>query len=110
MVSSSVGLSQLPLALPDLKSRLAWGVRQKLQAPAEAEKLEILKGRARHLQIDLPEDVIHYLLKHGRRDIATLLETLEQLKQSAFAGKRRITVPLAREVLGRQEQEGEEIA
>lgn len=107
VVSSSIGLSQLPIGLPDLKSRLAWGVRQKLQAPGDTEKLEILRGRARQLQIDLPEDVIHYLLKHGRRDTATILKTLEQLKQAAFVEKRRITVPLARDVLSRQKQKGE---
>ena len=51
------------------------------------------------LGIELPDEVCSYLLKHGKRDMASLLETVENLKDAAFAAKRKITVPLAREVL-----------
>jgi len=99
LVSSSLPLASLELGLPDLASRLAWGVRQNLRFPDDDGKLEILRQRARTLRIDLPEDVQNYLLKHGKRDISSLLQALEQLKDTAFAGKRKITVPLAREIL-----------
>jgi DnaA family protein len=85
--------------LPDLASRLAWGVRQKLVLPDDEGKFEILRQRAKALRIELPEDVQNYLLKHGKRDMLSLLRALEQLKDAAFVGKRKITVPLAREVL-----------
>lgn len=93
-------LSSLPLGLPDLASRLAWGVRLALQPPDDAGKLEILEQRARAMHIEVPEDVGRYLLRHGRRDLASLLAALERLREAAFAGKCRITVRLAREVLG----------
>ena len=48
------------------------------------------------MRIEVPQDVQNYLLRYGRRDMASLLAALEQLKDAAFAGKRRITVPLAR--------------
>lgn len=100
LVSSRTTLSALPLELPDLASRLAWGVRQTLQPPDDAGKLEILQRRASALQVELPADVANYLLRYGRRDLASLLKALERLREAAFADKRRITVPLAREVLG----------
>jgi DnaA family protein len=100
LVSSSQPLSALPIGLPDLASRLAWGVRQVLQPPPDEGKLEILQQRARALRIEVPLDVRNYLLRYGRRDMASLLAALEQLKDAAFAGKRKITVPLAREILG----------
>jgi DnaA family protein len=105
LVSSSLPLASLELGLPDLASRLAWGVRQSLRFPDDDGKLEILRQRARTLRIDLPEDVQNYLLKRGRRDISSLLQALEQLKDAAFAGKRKITVPLAREILKKESGE-----
>jgi DnaA family protein len=59
----------------------------------------ILEQRARSLRIELPEEVRDYLIRHSRRDLASLLSALEQLKDAAFAGKRKLTIPLAREVL-----------
>ena len=100
LVSSSQSLSTLPIRLPDLASRLSWGVRQKLLPPDDAGKLEVLQQRARTLRIEVPLDVQNYLLRYGRRDMASLLTALERLKDAAFADKRKITVPLAREVLG----------
>jgi len=102
LVSSTQPLSALPIRLPDLASRLAWGVRQNLQAPDDEGKLEVLRQRARALRIEVPLDVRNYLLRYGRRDMASLLTALERLKDAAFADKRKITVPLAREVLGEQ--------
>jgi len=99
LVSSSLPLASLELHLPDLASRLAWGVRQNLHLPDDDGKLKILQQRARALRIELPEDVQNYLLKHSKRDMSSLLLTLERLKDMAFAGKRKITVPLAREIL-----------
>ena len=99
LISSRQPLSALALGLPDLASRLAWGVRLKLQVPDDAGKLEILRQRARSLHIELPEDVQGYLLKHSKRDMASLLSLVEQIRNAAFAEKRKITVPLAREVL-----------
>ena len=99
LVSSSQPLAALDLCLPDLASRLAWGVRQNLRLPEDEGKLKILEQRARVLRIELPSDVRDYLLKHGKRDMASLLQVLEQLKDAAFSGKRKITVPLAREIL-----------
>jgi DnaA family protein len=99
LVSSREPLSALPLGLPDLASRLGWGVRQAMQAPGDEDKLAILERRAAAMRIEVPPDVERYLLRYGRRDLASLLAALERLRETAFAEKRRITVPLAREVL-----------
>ena len=99
VVSSSQPLSALRFFLPDLASRLAWGVRQNLQPPGDDEKVFILDQRASSLHIELPAEVRDYLIRHSRRDLASLLAALDRLKDAAFAGKRKITIPLAREVI-----------
>ena len=102
LVASQKPLSALQFNLKDLASRLAWGVRLGLQAPGDEDKQEVLQQRALSLHIELPDEVCSYLLKHGRRDMASMLETVEKMKDAAFAAKRKITVPLAREVLKSQ--------
>jgi DnaA family protein len=99
IVSSEKSLSSLQFSLPDLESRLAWGVRQQLQPLDDQSKLEVLRQNAFSLGIELPTEVQGYLISRGQRDMAFLLSALDRLKQAAFASKRRITVPLAREVL-----------
>jgi DnaA family protein len=99
VVSSRSGLSSLQFELPDLQSRLAWGLRMNLRLPNDEGKLQVLQQRAHALGIELPSDVQRYLIKHGKRDMGSLLGTLEQLRDAAIVAKRRITVPLAREIL-----------
>jgi DnaA-homolog protein len=98
--SSTVPLATIPFVLPDLRSRLAWGVRLSLEPLDDHAKAEVLDRRARALGIDLPGVVREYLLKRGSRSLSSLLGALEAIRVEALASKRRITVPLAREVLG----------
>ena len=106
LVSSRQPLGSLSFGLPDLASRLAWGVRQQLQIPGDEGKRAILEQRAQSLHISLPTDVLDYLLKHSSREMVSLLGLVERLRDAAFAGKRKITVPLAREVIGARNKPG----
>lgn len=99
VVSSRTRLSALDLVLPDLASRLTWGLRLRLESLDDNCKLDVLNRQAEALGISLPQDVQAYLLKHGDRSLPALLGTLEQLHQVVLTDKRRITVPLAREAL-----------
>lgn len=108
LVASRESLSSLSFGLPDLASRLAWGLRLKLSAPDDESKAAILRQRARSLHIELPEEVQAYVLRKSRRDMASLLAVVEGLKDAAFVAKRKITVPLAREVMKTLEKPGSE--
>ena len=108
LIASRQPLASLRFDLPDLASRLSWGVRLGLQAPSDEDKREIMERRAKGLHIELPEDVLEYLLRHGRRDMASLLEVVEDLKDAAFAAKRKITLPLARDILKSKKNAGPE--
>ena len=99
LVSSRERLSALDLHLPDLKSRLAWGLRLQLLPLEDKDKLEVINLHCVALGLRLPDDVQQYLLKHHDRSMAALVHTVESLQQAALTLKRRITVPLAREVL-----------
>jgi len=99
LVSSNKRLSALDLSLPDLASRLAWGLRLPLLPLEDADKLTVINLHSNALGISLPADVQKYLLKHHDRSLAALIKTMENLHHAALTNKRKITVPLAREVL-----------
>lgn len=99
LLTSRLRLSGLSIGLPDLRSRLASGLRLQLQPLDEAGKRAVLERHALAIGIDLPPEVGEYLLSRGHRSLATLINAVERLQQAAFAGKRRVTIPLAREVL-----------
>lgn len=99
VVSSSQALSSLHFQLPDLVSRLAWGLRLQLEPLDDLGKEEVLRHKAAALGIDLPAEVVNYLLNRGSRNVSSLLARLEAVRVAALTGKRKITVPLVREVL-----------
>jgi DnaA family protein len=99
LFASRERLSRLPFVLPDLASRLAWGLRLELQPLEDDEKRLVLDRHAESLGVELPVEVSDYLLSHGARDMATLIGMVTRLQQAAFREKRRITVPLARKLM-----------
>jgi len=99
VVSSSSPLSSLRFQLPDLASRLAWGLRLQIEPLADDDKLELLQRKAGALGIHLPDEVALYLLNRGQRNTVSLLACLEALRVEALAEKRKITMALARKVV-----------
>lgn len=99
LISSRKQLSALDIGLPDLASRLAWGLRLPLKPLADEDKLAVIARHANALGFDLSDEVQKYLLKHHERSMSALLQTVDSLHQVALTNKRRITIPLAREVL-----------
>jgi DnaA family protein len=100
VLASDQNLSSLDLQLPDLVSRLQAGLRIKMLPLDDADKVRVLASHAASLGVEIPEEVSKYLIRHSSRNLSKLILHVDRLKQAAFAAKRRITVPLAREILG----------
>ena len=97
--------SRTPLAAlslrEDLRTRLGWGLVYEVLALSDAQKAEALATYARQRGFDLSADVIDYLLRHGRRDMPSLLAMLSAVDRFSLSSKRAITVPLLKEWLQR---------
>lgn len=89
----------LPLRLPDLISRLSWGVVYQLHPLTDAEKLIVLIRRAESRGITLSEEVGKYILSHCPRHMTTLFAALDALDKASLAAQRRLTIPFVKEVL-----------
>ena len=98
VASGDAAPAQLALR-EDLRSRLAWGLAFQLHPLSDAEKAAALREHARGRALDLPEDVIAYLLKHARRDMASLIGILDALDRYSLEQKRPVTLPLVRDAL-----------
>lgn len=97
---------QLPLRA-DLVTRLGWGLVYHLHTLTDEEKAQALTDEAAHRGFDLTGDVTDYLLRHVRRDMASLVAMLDALDRYSLAAKRPVTLSLVRELVREQSTENE---
>ena len=92
---------ELPHLDDHLVSRLLWGLVANLDISDDDSRRMIMKKLAEDRQILLPSEVVDYLLLHVRRDIPSLIAAFESVRLFALATRRKLSVRLAREALGR---------
>jgi DnaA family protein len=100
LLASSDKPSVLNLLLPDLRSRLGWGIIYQLQPLNDNQKHAALQLQAAKRGIELPDEVAGFLLRHSARDMHSLSYLLTKLERASMAAQRRLTIPFARQVLG----------
>lgn len=100
LISMETSPLQSPFVLPDLKSRLAWGVAYQLHSMNDEQKLEALMQRAKARGLELNKGVGQFLLSRCPRNMTELFKTLDLLDQASLAEQRRLTVPFVKQVLG----------
>jgi DnaA family protein len=83
----------------DLATRLAWGLVYQLHPLSDSEKISALKQHAAERAMDLPDEVITYCLRYLRRDLPSLISTLNALDEWSLIEKRPITVPMLKKLL-----------
>lgn len=86
----------------DLRTRLGWGLVYQVHALSDEEKAEVLRQHAGARGFELPNEVTHYLLRHGRRDLPSLLLVLDALDEHCLRLKRAASVHLLKEVMAEQ--------
>lgn len=83
----------------DLATRLAWGLVYQLHPLNDAEKALALKNHAIERGIKLPNEVIDYCLRYLRRDLPTLMVTLDALDEWSLTMQKPVTVPMLKKLL-----------
>jgi len=83
----------------DLATRLAWGLTYQLHPLSDEEKAQALRNHAKARGMKLPDEVLDYCLRHLRRDMPSLIATLDALDEWSLTYKRPVTLPLLRELL-----------
>ena len=88
-----------PLNLADLISRLRAAPSAEIGAPDDALLTAVLAKLFADRQIKIDADVLGYVLPRMERSFAAALSFVADADRHALETKRRITVPLARQVL-----------
>ncbi|RCU50331.1 DnaA inactivator Hda [Corallincola luteus] len=85
--------------LPDLGSRLDWGLVAKLSSLDDEQKVAMLMQRAQNRGMKMPDEVARFLLNRVAREMGALTETLDTLDRASMVAQRKLTVPFVKQVL-----------
>lgn len=99
VISAAHNPRHIDIRLPDLKSRMEWGLGYHLQPLSDRECLTALQQRALARGFTLPDEVADYLVKRIARDTHTMFDLLDRLDNATLVAKKRLTIPFVREQL-----------
>lgn len=99
LISGEQSASQLGLTLPDLVSRLSWGLTEQVKPLDDDEKVLVLQYRASQRGLMLSDEAAKFLLNRISREMANLLSALDTLDKASIREQRKITIPFIKEVL-----------
>jgi len=98
-VSASAAPTQIDIQLPDLVTRLSWGVSYQLQSLSDDGKRIALQQRATQRGLQLPDDVVQFVLRRSLRDMNSLFELLDKLDVASLVEQRKLTIPFVKQYL-----------
>ncbi len=99
LFASTHALATVPIQLPDLRSRLAWGLVFQLHPLADDDKLAAMQQRAEQRGFEISEEVGRYILRHYQRDMSALFDLLTTLDERSLVEQRRLTIPFVKEII-----------
>lgn len=98
IASARAAPGHLGLQRPELATRLASGPVYQLRSLNDGGKIEAIRLRAHNRGLEISEDVAYYIFKRFPRDMHSLFELLDRIDRLALESRRRITIPLIREL------------
>ncbi|GLH30674.1 MULTISPECIES: DnaA regulatory inactivator Hda [Pseudomonas] len=100
LLAASASPRELPIKLPDLKSRLTLALVFQMRGLSDEDKLRALQLRASRRGLHLTDEVGHFILTRGTRSMSALFDLLERLDQASLQAQRKLTIPFLKETLG----------
>lgn len=99
LISGDQSVGQLGLTLPDLVSRLSWGLTEQLKPLNDSDKVIALQFRASKRGLVLSDEAANFLLNRLSREMANLISSLDILDKASIREQRKITIPFIKDVL-----------
>lgn len=99
IISGTQAPAKLAIKLPDLRSRLSWGLVIQLMELSDEDKINSLKVHALRRGFDLPASVGQFLLNRCSRNMHDLHQLLNRLDDASLAAQRKITIPFVKDTL-----------
>lgn len=99
LLISEQPLSRMQVATPDLASRLRAVPVVEISPPDDGLLEAVMRKRFDDRQLGVEQPVIDYILSRVNRSFSAVEAVVAELDRRAYAQKRPVTVPLARDVL-----------
>lgn len=103
LVSASSSPATLDIRLPDLASRLMWGAAYKLETLDDTGFAELLTQIGEEKGMTISDEIANYLINRYSRSAGGLVELMERLDAFSLEQKKKITIPLLRQLLSLEE-------
>ncbi len=94
----------LPFLLPDLKTRMSWGLTLRLQPMTEEQIVKALNHKANDLGFEIADNVGAFLLTHYARDLPALWSLLIKIDRATLAAKRKLTIPFLKQIIAQEDE------
>jgi DnaA family protein len=102
ITAASCPPSMLKIQLPDLQTRINWGLTLRLKALSDQDRIEALILKAHQLGFDLAPQLGRFLVCRYDRDPQALWRMLDKINLASLAAKRKLTLPFLKQVLGQE--------
>lgn len=99
LLSAAVPPSRAGFVLPDLRSRLGSATLYRLRELDDEGRARALRRHGHGRGVEIPDDVLGYVLARHRRDMPSLVALLDRLDHHSMARQRRLTVPFVRDLV-----------
>ena len=103
ILSASCAPNTLAFALPDLQTRINWGLPLKIQALDDNDKIAALTFKAQQMGFDIAPQAARFLLTHYDRSLSSLWMILAKLDWASLAAKRKLTIPFLKQILAERD-------
>lgn len=92
-------LEELSIKLPDLLSRLKWGLVYEFDDPDEDFKIRSLQLRGQNRGLEITTEVAKYVVRQVGGDMEQMFEVLQQLDNASLSAQRKLTRPFVKAVM-----------
>lgn len=99
IISAHCAPNDLGIQLPDLQTRLNWGLALKMRPLDDQGRIAALTFKANQMGFEISSKAGRFLLTHYSRDLSSLWALLEKLDQASLAAKRKLTIPFLKQVM-----------
>jgi len=102
ILSAGCSPNEMAIQLPDLKTRLSWGLTLKIQPLSDTDRITALIFKADQMGFEISPQAGRFLLTHYDRSLSYLWDLLTKLDRASLAAKRKLTIPFLKQILSEE--------
>ena len=99
ILSADCPPNEIAIRLPDLKTRLNWGLTLKIPPLSDDDRIAALIFKADQMGFEISPKAGRFLLTHYDRNLSSLWVLLTRLDKASLAAKRKLTIPFLKQNL-----------